>query len=229
MSGKPYRQVVLKCLAAHQPDSVLDLASGGGWLAAELADVSTIDGIDAFSAENGRYRHKLIADLNFGIPDELPTYDAIVMCEAMAYIQNPGKLIQSAKQHLNPGGLFVVTDPNPACVSARLNYLIQGFPRSHSGFVVNDRLQPHMPWMNLGLFQYWLLLGLNGFQHIQMHDVDEPKPRSVWEYPFGYAARLYYKSRYRKAASDSERSLWRQAGSDQNLFGRRLVISATAA
>lgn len=228
MSGKPYRQVVLNCLSAHRPSSILDLACGAGWLARDLRGTTAVDGVDAYNRPGEDYRQSILADLNHGVPAKLPTYDAIVMCEAMAYILNPGSIIRSIREHMNPGGLLIVTDPNPLCVSARLNYLIQGFPRSHSGFVVNDRLQPHMPWLNLGLFQYWLLLGLNGFQHIQMHEVDEPKPRGIWEYPFGFAARLYYKSKCRKAGSDAERSLWHQAGSDQNLFGRRLVISATA-
>jgi hypothetical protein len=34
----------------------------------------------------------------------------------------------------------------------------------------------------LGIFQLWLLLGLNGFKDLQVHEVDEEKPSYIWKH-----------------------------------------------
>jgi hypothetical protein len=128
----------------------------------------------------------------------------------------------------NELGRFVLSVPNPNYVGARVNHMIQGYPRSYSWFAQNDTPEPHMPWLSLGLFQLWLLLGLNGFEEISVHDVDEPKPRRVWEHGLGWIVKNYARRQFRKADSENLRRLWSQALSDQIVFGRQLVISAVA-
>ena len=128
----------------------------------------------------------------------------------------------------NELGRFVLSVPNPNYVGARVNHMIQGYPRSYSWFAQNDTPEPHMPWLSLGLFQLWLLLGLNGFEEISVHEVDEPKPRRVWERGLGWIVKNYARRQFRKADSESIRTLWSQALSDQVVYGRQLVISAVA-
>jgi SAM-dependent methyltransferase len=227
-NGKLYRKVVLDILRANNPKCVIDIACGGGWLGKELSCNSELDGVDAFGEHPMGYRNFFKHDINSGLPKDLSLYDAAVICEAMAYIQNPGGLIGSVRNHLKHGGTIIITDPNPLYVGARINYLIQGFPRSHSYFIDNDIMKPHMPWMNLGLFQYWLLLGLNGFKNIKLHDVDEEKPKHLWEFVFGSLVKAYYANRFNKAGNSNERMLWKHAASNQHVYGRRLVISAEA-
>jgi hypothetical protein len=128
----------------------------------------------------------------------------------------------------NELGRFVLSVPNPNYVGARVNHMIQGYPRSYSWFAQNDTPEPHMPWLSLGLFQLWLLLGLNGFEEVSVHDVNEPKPRRVWEHSLGWIVKNYARRQFRKADSESLRMLWSQALSDQVVYGRQLVISAVA-
>lgn len=227
-NGKAYRKAVLEILGIRKPSSILDVACGSGWLRSELDFSSRLDGVDAFSEHPFGYENFYKHDINCGLPQNAGTYDAVVVCEAMAYIQNPGDLICSVRSHLNTGGVFIITDPNPLYVGARINYLFQGFPRSHSDFVDNETLKPHMPWMNLGLFQYWLLLGLNGFTNIKLHDVNETKPKHRWELMLGPLIMGYYNNRLKKSKTENEQSLWRYAASRQHIYGRRLVISAEA-
>lgn len=227
--GKLYKHTVLNILSARKPSSILDVACGRGWLRNALDFNLRLDGVDAFSERPFGYENFYNYDINNGLPEEAGIYDAVVVCEAMAYIQNPGNLIRSIRRHLNSDGLFIITDPNPLHIGARFNYILQGFPRSHSCFVNNEKLKPHMPWMNLSLFQYWLLLGLNGFKNIKLHDVNESKPKHRWEQLLGPWVMAYYKNRLNKANNDNEKSLWRYAASKQHVYGRRLVISAEAA
>lgn len=226
--GKPYRNSVTNILEDKKPRHILDIACGSGWLADKLTYAPEIDGIDAFNFPQKGYRRFFNHDINNGLPDQLPLYDAAVICEAMAYLQNPGKLIGCVRNHLRAGGVFIITDPNPLYIGARVNYLIQGFPRSHSAFVKNSTMAAHMPWMNLGLFQYWLLLGINGFVNIKLHDVDEEKPKHYWERLFGFLSKFHYNNRLKKSTNECEKSLWRYASSNQHIYGRRLVISAEA-
>lgn len=210
------------------PRDILDVACGTGWLANELDYSISLDGIDAFETHPIGYRKFFKYDLNDGLPTGLGLYDAVVICEAMAYFQNPGVLIKQVREHLKVGGVFIISDPNPLYIGARINYLLQGFPRSHSSFSQNNTIRAHMPWANLGLFQYWLLLGLNGFVNIQLHDVGEKKPKRPWEKLFGPIVKAYCNNKVNKALSDNEKNLWRMAASEQNIYGRRLVISAEA-
>jgi hypothetical protein len=83
-----------------------------------------------------------------------------------------------------------------------------------------------MPWLTLGLFQLWLLLGLNGFKDITVLEVQEPKPRRAWERLIGWIIKSYAKKRLKKAKTPSVRLLWEQALSDQVVYGRQLVVSA---
>jgi hypothetical protein len=83
-----------------------------------------------------------------------------------------------------------------------------------------------MPWLALGLFQLWLLLGLNGFTDITVHEVDEKKPRRHSERIIGWFIKGYARKKIKSAPSAAVAQLWRQALSDQVVYGRQLVISA---
>lgn len=227
MTGeKAYRTSVARALNAQPLQKVLDVCCGDGWLPHALAASIELHGVDFFDAAPPGYRDFRTADFNDGLPEDLGKYDAIVCCEAMGYLQNPGLFLQSVQKHLNKDGLFILSIPNPNYVGARVNHLIQGFPRSYSWFWQNEVMEPHMPWLSLGIFQLWLLLGINGFKDVQVHEVDEEKPRHLWEHIFGWIIKGFAKRRFKKAHSDSLRQLWSDAMRDQVVYGRQLVVSA---
>jgi len=224
---KAYRASVARALAEHQPRKVLDICCGDGWLPYSLSSDVELHGMDLFEQAPAGYHRFEVADFNLGLPVGLDQYDAIVCCEAMGYLQNPGLFLQSVSKHLNKDGIFILSIPNPNYVGARVNHLIQGFPRSYSWFKQNDSIEPHMPWLSLGVFQLWLLLGLNGFKDMQVHEVDEEKPRHFWEHLLGCVIKGYAKRRRKKAQTQSLRHLWSIAMQDQVVYGRQLVVSAT--
>lgn len=227
--GKPYRKTVTSILNQIKPTTIVDIACGDGWVGKSLDYQATIHGIDFYAPPPQGYDLFKKADFNQGIPNDFGQYDAAVCCEAMLYLQNPGLFLSSVRNHMVTGGIFIITGPNPIYAGARLNHLIQGFPRSYSHFVQNASPEPHMPWLSLGLFQLWLLLGLNGFKEITVHEVDEKKPKGLWEIPIGLISKIYYRNRLRKSKSENEQRLWSQALSNQVIYGRRLVITAVAA
>jgi hypothetical protein len=83
-----------------------------------------------------------------------------------------------------------------------------------------------MPWLPLNFYQIRFLLGMNGFGDVQVHDVDEPKPKHAWEKLVGLISKAYIRRRLRKASTADEQKMWTQALTDQLVYGRRLVLSA---
>lgn len=227
--NKAHRLTVARVLNTLKPRSVLDICCGDGWLPSALRQPTRVHGIDFYAEAPAGYAQFQSADFNLGIPEGFGQYDAAICCEAMGYLQNPGLFLQSVRAHLLPGATFVLSVPNPNYAGARLNHLIQGFPRSYSWFTQNNTAEPHMPWLTLGLFQLWLLLGLNGFTDITVHDVDERKPRRQSERIIGWFIKGYARKKIKSAQSSAVAQLWRQALSDQVVYGRQLVISAKVA
>jgi len=129
---KAYRASVARALVKKQPQKVLDVCCGDGWLPYVLGPDVELHGMDLFEGAPVGYHQFIVADFNQGLPAELEQYDAIVCCEAMGYLQNPGLFLQSVRQHLKEGGVFILSIPNPNYIGARINHLIQGFPRSYS-------------------------------------------------------------------------------------------------
>ncbi|MCF8173112.1 MAG: class I SAM-dependent methyltransferase [Candidatus Methylopumilus sp.] len=224
--NKAHRLTVASVLNALKPQTVLDICCGEGWLPGALTHPALVHGIDFYAEAPAGYAQFQAADFNLGIPEAFGQYDAAVCCEAMGYLQNPGLFLQSVRAHLKPGATFVLSLPNPNYAGARINHLIQGFPRSYSWFAQNTAVEPHMPWLTLGLFQLWLLLGLNGFTDVTVHEVDEQKPRRQSERLIGWLIKGYARKKIKSAQSAAVAQLWRQALSDQVVYGRQLVVSA---
>jgi SAM-dependent methyltransferase len=225
-SGKPYRATVLSLLNELNPTSILDIACGDGWLVNNLSGKCVVDGVDYYHSPPLGYRQFFSADINQGLPPNLPSYDAIVCCEAIAYLENPGLFLRQAISFLNPGGRIIISTPNPIYVSSRFFFLVRGYFPGFSHFIQNRTAEPHMPWNPIGWPQFWLLAGLAGFDDIQLHDVDEPKPKHSLERMFGFPMKLYAARKKRLASSLIEKGFWGSFGSNQVVFGRNLVVSA---
>lgn len=229
MADKEYMPVVAAILKSRPIANVLDTPSGGGWLRGLLDSNVTLDGIDLYDARPDGYRNFRAADLDRGLPDDLPTYDAIVSCEGLEHIANPELFLRSAAARLNPGGTLIITTPNTWHPAARLQYFTRGFfpgfP-SLAGRIEKGTHMHIMPWTFPHLYLY---LSLTGFKDITLHDIDEPKPRRAYERLLGFFGKTYCSNRLNKSANDEERRFWTQAGSQQSIYGRRLVVSGVRA
>lgn len=163
-----------------------------------------------------------------GFPPDFGKYDAIICCEGIEHFGNPDAFFRSAHIHLSCGGTLVVTTPNTWYPKARLQYMLRGFFPSFPCLVGNIKSGTHMHIMPWSFPQLFLYLTLANFKDITLHDVDEAKPKWFYERLLGLPQRLYCLNKLKRAATEEEREFWYQAGSRQSVFGRRLVVSATA-
>lgn len=225
---KGYEPVVARLLAEKRPATVLDAPCGSGWLRGALAFPCEIDGLDLYGAAPAGYRRFAAADLDQGLPDMPGSYDAVVSCEGLEHLANPGAFLASAHRRLAPGGLLVVSTPNVWYPEARLQYLLRGFFPSFPSLAGKVKRGTHMHLVPWSFPQLHLFLTLAGFGAIRLHDVDEPKPKRLYENLLGWPQSLYCASKARKAGGET-RDYWRQAGSRQSVYGRRLVVSAIRA
>ena len=226
---KSYEPVVARLLREKRPATVLDAPCGSGWLARELAAAAQIDGVDLFGQPPPGYRSFRAADLDAGLPADLGLYDAIACCEGLEHFSNPGLFLSSAFGHLSPGGLLVVTTPNVWYPEARVQYLLRGFFPGFPSLAAKVRRGTHMHLVPWSFPQLHLFLTLAGFGGIQLHEVDEPRPKRLYEWLVGLPQHLYCAAKARAALSAEERGYWTQAGSRQSVWGRRLVLSAMRA
>jgi SAM-dependent methyltransferase len=226
ITAKEYMPVVAAILSARPVASVLDAPSGSGWLRTMLAPGIDIDGLDLYDARPEGYRTFRAADLDRGLPEDLPTYDAVVSCEGLEHIGNPELFLRSAAARLNRGGTIIITTPNTWHPAARLQYFTRGFFPGFPALAGRIEKGTHMHIMPWTFPHLYLYLTLAGFSDVTLHDLDEPKPRRAFEWPLGLFAKSYCARRLKKAKSDEERRFWTQAGSPQSVYGRRLVVSA---
>ena len=226
---KSYQRVVARLLGEARPRTVLDAPCGSGWLAQSLGFDCEIDGLDLFGSRPEKYRSFRAADLDAGLPPDLGRYGAIVCCEGLEHLGNPELFLRSAFRHLDAGGTLIVTTPNVWYPAARLQYLLRGFFPGFPSLAGKIQRGTHMHIMPWSFPQLYLYLSLAGFGRVRLHEVDEPRPKRLYEWLLGLPQYLYCSSRARAAADEEERAYWRQAGSRQSVWGRRLVVSAIRA
>lgn len=223
---KTYMPTVARALRQAKPRRILDAPSGGGWLSTQIDWEAEIDGIDLYAAGSSGYRRLVAADLDEGIPESLGSYDAIASCEGIEHLGNPLLFLRSCRAHLADCGMLVVTTPNVWHPASRIKYLTRGFFPGFPSLAGKVEPGTHMHIMPWSFPWLWLYLKLAGFDDIRLLDVDEPKPKYAIERLFSLPQRIYCRRGLRKAATEEERAYWRQAGSDQSVYGRRLVVSA---
>lgn len=224
---KAYQPIVGEIVRGAKAKTVLDLPSGSGWLREQLPDTSVaIDGIDLYEQKPDGYQNFLLHDLDLAWPASLGNYDAIVSCEGLEHIANPGLFLTSARDHLNAGGTLVITTPNTWQPAARMQYLTRGFfpgfP-SLAGRITRGTHMHIMPWTWPHLYLY---LTLAGFEKIELHPCFGDDRTNMFDRALAALIRTNPAKKARKAATEEERRYWQIAASDASLLSRRLVVSA---
>ena len=224
--GNPVRSVVIDILTNRRPHTILDVPSGDGWLLRNLGYDAQIDGVDLFEGKPEGYRHYIKADLDRGMPDCPEKYEAVVSCEGIEHLRNPGIFLESIRNNLVDGGMIILSTPNVWYPGARLQYLLRGFFPSFPCLAGRIHRSTHMHIMPWSFPQLFLFLKLAGYTNIRMHDMPGKKPKHFYERILGFPHRAYCASRKKKAETDEEKNFWSDAGSEQSVYGRGLVVSA---
>jgi SAM-dependent methyltransferase len=222
---KPYQPVVASLLNQSRLATILDAPSGNGWLRRLLKFDAQIDGLDLFAPPDG-YRAFRNVDLDLGLPADLGLYENIVCCEGIEHLGNPDIFFKTTRHHLVPGGRLIVTTPNIWFPEARLQFSLRGFFPSFPCLVGRIERGTHMHIMPWSFPQLFLFFRLNGFEDITLHDIEEKKPKRMFERLLGLPQALYCRHKIRKSITEEERVFWSFAGSKQSMYGRHLVVSA---
>ncbi|MEI2418586.1 methyltransferase domain-containing protein [Orrella sp. JC864] len=227
---KPYHSTVLSVLGAMQAQRVLDAPCGDGWLGRALQaqpGAARPDGLGLWEFPGPHDGYGAVGEHDLDEPLAAPQqpYDAVVCCEAIHLVTNPGVLLHSFKRQLRPGGRVVISTPNTWYTRSRLQFFLRGF---HSGFapMVGKRRGDYITYFPFSFPQLHLLLTHCGFEDVRIHEVDERKPKRAIEHLLALPGRMYCAGRLRRAADEHERQYWRQAGGRQAQHGRWLVVSA---
>lgn len=227
---KPYHPVVLDILQRHRARAVLDAPCGHGWLGHEFARLQPdlqIDGLGLweYPVEVPAYGMVREHDLDEPLPKMPCEYDAVVCCEAIHLLTNPGSALKGFRDVLRPGGKLIVTTPNTWHVRSRGQFLLRGF---HSGFspMYGKKRGDYITHFPFSFPQLHLMLCTLGFQRIELHEVDEPKPKRQVERLLGWPGEMYCRRKAADAADEDEARYWKQVGCLQSMYGRWLVVSA---
>ncbi|MDN2566351.1 methyltransferase domain-containing protein [Aquibium sp. A9E412] len=228
MQTKVYKPVVARLVAEQAPARVLDLPSGNGWLASVLADAPPggIDGIDLYEDKPPGYARFWQADLDRPLPAPSDSYDAVVSCEGIEHLGNPLLFLGECCRVLVPGGRLIITTPNVWNPASKLKYALRGF---FPGFPsLAGRIAPGTH-MHLTPFSYpalYLFATLAGFEAVRLVATGERVPRRAYERPLGWPQKRYCRRRQAAAVTPEQAAYWRDAGCDQSVYGRALVVTA---
>lgn len=221
------KEVVGRILKEEAPGVVLDAPCGNGWILDNLDKENVqVDGIDLFSGKVEGYRNFMEADLDQGIPRDQGVYDCIVCCEGIEHLANPGLFFESAREHLQPGGLLIVTTPNVWYPESKLQYFSRGFFPGFPCLVGRIERGTHMHIMPWSYPHLYLYLRLFGFTEITLHEEPLSRAKHWWEYGLGWGQLLYCRNKEKKSKSEEERFFWKNAASRGSIFGRHLIVSA---
>jgi SAM-dependent methyltransferase len=220
---KPHEPVVVGLLEDFGAKEILDAPSGSGWLGAALP-ARSIDGVDLYESSHPNYRKFYKLDLDEGLASIGQTYDAVVSCEGIEHLGNPRQFLDSARACLKVGGILVITTPNIWHGSSKLKFMLRGF---FPGFpnIIEPKFGYHMHIMPWSFPWLYLYLKISGFSDIRLYDVD-PRPKNILDRIFSLPQKAYCRKKAREATSEAENKYWEMAGSEQSLYGRRLVVSA---
>ena len=219
-------KTIVEILELSKPKMILDIPCGNGWLGKLLNYNFEIDGIDLYDSKPNKYRNFQQYDLDKGLPVELLNYDAIVSCEGIEHLGNPLLLLNDVYKHLNYDGVLIISTPNIWNPASKLKFLFRGFFPSFPSLIGKIKKGEHMHIMPLSFSSIYVFLKLAGFENIKIHDVDEKKPKHLFEKFFGWPQKKYCRRKLQLANSKEEKEFWRNAGSAQSLYGRQLVVSA---
>ncbi|MBU3688856.1 MAG: hypothetical protein B7C54_01080 [Acidimicrobiales bacterium mtb01] len=138
--------IALSLIGLGQGRRALDVGCGRGHLLEELNSrdwkSSGIDN-DASDVANCIARGLDVAefDISDGLPTASGTFDLVVLADVLEHLRDPLRVLRSAHRLLNPGATIVVSVPNVAHASVRVQLLFGRFRYSARGIFDRTHLK----------------------------------------------------------------------------------------
>lgn len=128
--------------------SVLDVGCATGKLLQRLGDekgcqTAGIE-IDGALAEQARQRcdQLVIGDIEtLDLPFQIEQFDIIIFADVLEHLRNPGAVLKKMKMHLKSDGHVLISIPNIAFITARLNLLLGRFDYTEYGIMDRGHLR----------------------------------------------------------------------------------------
>jgi 2-polyprenyl-3-methyl-5-hydroxy-6-metoxy-1,4-benzoquinol methylase len=217
---------------------VLDAPCGDGEVSIALAkaglEVSGVDIVDeltpdARAALGGRFR---VGDLTGKLPWPDASFDLVVSIEGIEHLENPYAFVREMHRLCRPGGVFIITTPNPISIRSRVRFFGSGFflsdPRP-----LNEASRHPLHHIGLRTFsELRYILHTSGFQ---IFDVDAAHVKPInFAYAFlGPWTWLYTLITFRKERDAGQRArnreILRAQSSPALLFAENILVAARKA
>lgn len=123
-SGQGIWDLVKSLLPQGFNGEILDAAAGGGELASQLAaEGCTVTGLDIQNQWQQPSIPFFLHDLDERLPFADSSFDAVVLVEAIGYLENPSFTLREFARVLRPGGILIASMPNIFSLQSRLRFL----------------------------------------------------------------------------------------------------------
>jgi 2-polyprenyl-3-methyl-5-hydroxy-6-metoxy-1,4-benzoquinol methylase len=124
--GFRWRYILNKIVGLGDFSSLLDIGAGNGYFVALAAREFGLgaNGIE-ISSEEIRFASEVtgVQLINEDIAQHRANYDVVSCFNVLEHVADPQALLAAAIARLKPGGILVLTTPNPGCIHARIKGL----------------------------------------------------------------------------------------------------------
>jgi glycosyltransferase involved in cell wall biosynthesis len=134
--------MALREVKARHPARVLDIGCGPGFVAAACRNLGVqVTGIDAHPPLPGKMDHFVQADLDQGpLPQNPYDFDMVLLLDVIEHLQNPERFLLDLRELGRPEQIhrppaFVISTPNIAFATVRLNLLLGRFNYAERGIL----------------------------------------------------------------------------------------------
>jgi SAM-dependent methyltransferase len=139
---------------------LLDVGAGNGYFVylARTEFGMSADGLEVSTAEADYARDTFGIELLRGdLSVVSERYDVLTSFNVLEHVKEPTKLLEQMSERLNPGGLLVVTTPNPSCIHRRLRGLSRWnmvWPPHHINLFTRAALQELLARQGFEVLEY---------------------------------------------------------------------------
>jgi SAM-dependent methyltransferase len=127
-SGQPVWDLTLRLVENEKPGRLLDAPSGGGYLAAQMAERGfQVVGIDLVRDLWQFPQYPFVcADMDEPLPFQSESFDLLLHVGSLAHLENPAAILREFHRVLKPGGALGITVENILTLESRFRFLLNG-------------------------------------------------------------------------------------------------------
>lgn len=187
---KRIRNTVLSFLTSQKPGKILDIPAGSGWLKESLGNHWNYHCADLYT-EVDLPNFKQV-NLNHDLPYEEQSFDYVACLEGLEHTENSHHLLREFHRVLKPGGLAIISTPNPLNIKSRRRYFREGTFYGFPHLVKTPKEGEHVHISPINLSFLIAFAKKYGFSLNKVHPVSIPLrmvrflPRCLWVQAYSY-------------------------------------------